>query len=912
MATIEKRTAQVGLDPGSAPSVQISDILGRSIEGVGGAVSNLGAMLADRQKKQEDFKDQNDYRKLQLDLGQGMTDEAQNIAPDGTGFHDQYLQNVYNPARDKFLAGVSPRNREKFQTILGPEGADTAEWSIKAAGAQKDQATVWTKQQLVDAQNQSATYISKNPDAYDAYYKSVMDSIDAAPYLSTAEKMEQKHNWDQFAQVSFLNRQMEINPEGVLRDLGADPRMLSPTTQFGALKKALIVQESGGDPNAVSSKGAIGTMQVMPGTAIDIAKEIKDPNFNPHWNAEEITQYLSNPVVNQQYGDYYLKKQIRDFGAKGGIEAALIAYNGGPARAQAWIDSGRDDSVIPKESANYYKAIMARLPGMSSSGKGDPKGVTLQFSDRTDISGQDEAHVNPDLTNRVKTSFAALGIDKVKINSGFRSEADNARVGGAEHSQHKDGNAMDIDVSGYSTAQRVQIIRALSANGITGLGIGSNMIHADVGGRRAWGYANSAGGGAVPKWAQAAIADHLANKSTVPVGNDPGGPGAGRFATLDYKTRQTFIGQADQEVTRQYNAQSKATAVQKVQVNQGMDNELASLTRTGKSTGFDETSVSTVLGEDDYLKYNEKKQTALRTFNAKDGISAMTPEQMGDRLADYEPVEGSPTYASDLQVKAAVQKEIDRVTKQRATQPDQAALEDPDIKKAEQTVDQQMSTGKPDPAAVQDFVKKMIDKQKEFGIKPGTEAPVPRPWAIEIGKQLAKIPELSAKNTPEMVNHMLTEQYKALRDVFGDYTDEVILYALAEYKGVGKNTGKLIAANMQAIANGGDPLHMQFGPAYDKDAIERANNPGVWGTIKNFWNGDDGSNPGDAGPPQAATPVKTGGDATPSPETILRVVSLLNGATPEEEADIASRYGQAAVDAAKRKTSAGKQSEEND
>jgi hypothetical protein len=911
MATIEKRTAQVGLDGGSAPRVEISDILGRSIEGVGNSLGNLAAKLQDRKEQQDNFKDQNAYRKLQLDLGQGLTDEAQKIAPDGEGFHDQYLSNVYNPARDKFLSTVSPKNRAKFETMLGNDGSDTTEWSIKAANAQKDQTTVWTKQQLDEMQQQNATYISKNPDDYDAYLKSGMDIIDASP-LSTPEKMAQKQQWSQFAQVAILQRNMEIDPEGVLRDLGADPRFLSPTSQFAALKKSLVIQESGGDSKAVSSKGAIGTMQVMPGTARDIAKEIHDENFNPNWDPQQISEYLSNDTVNQRYGDYYLKKQIRDFGPKGGIEAALIAYNGGPARAKAWIESGRDDSVIPKESADYYKAIMGRLPGMGPSGKGDPKGVSLVFSDRTDIKGQDEAHVNPDLVGRIKTSFAALGIDKVKINSGARDKDENDRVGGAKGSQHLHGNAMDIDVSGYSTAERVQLIRTLSANGITGLGIGSNMIHADLGGRRAWGYANSAGGGAVPAWAQGAIADHLAGKSVSPVTSGAGG-GAARFNGLDYKSRQSFINQADQEVTRRYNAESKATAVQKVQVNQSMDNELASLTRTGQTTGFDEAQVSTVLGEDDYLKWMEKKQTALRTFNAKDGLSAMTPEEMGNRLADYEPTPGSPTYAADVQVQAAVQKEIDRVTRLRATKPDQAALEDPTTKQAQDKVETEMSTGKTDPASVQDFVQKMLTKQKEFGLKPGTEAPVPRPWAIEIGKQLAKIPELGAKNTPEQVNALLTTQYKALYDVFGQYTDEVILYALAEYKGIGKNTGALIAANMQAIANGGDPLHMQFGPEYDRDAIEQATNPGVWGTIRNFISGTDqgDATPEAAGAPEPATPVKRGSGAAPSAEAVNRVVGMLNGATPEDEAAIAADYpDEYAV--AKRKIAAGTQQDPNE
>src|SRR5690606_8579178 len=117
--------------------------------------------------------------------------------------------------------------------------------------------------------------------------------------------------------------------------------------------------------------------------------------------------------------------------------------------------------------------------------------------------------------------FAALGIDKVKINSGFRAPAHNEAVGGATGSRHQHGDAMDIDVSGYSHAQRVELIRTLSANGITGLGIGANIIHADLGGRRAWGYARSSGGGEVPKWAKAAIDEHLAGTA------QPGKPGLG-------------------------------------------------------------------------------------------------------------------------------------------------------------------------------------------------------------------------------------------------------------------------------------------------------------------------------------------------------------------------------------------------
>ena len=59
--------------------------------------------------------------------------------------------------------------------------------------------------------------------------------------------------------------------------------------------------------------------------------------------------------------------------ATGGIEAALVAYNGGPERAKEWIKSNFDDKVLPAETRKYYKAVMARLPGYrENNGKGDP------------------------------------------------------------------------------------------------------------------------------------------------------------------------------------------------------------------------------------------------------------------------------------------------------------------------------------------------------------------------------------------------------------------------------------------------------------------------------------------------------------------------------------------------------------
>ena len=102
------------------------------------------------------------------------------------------------------------------------------------------------------------------------------------------------------------------------------------------LNKAVVQAESGGDPKAVSSKGALGRYQVMPETA-------KNPGFGitPAKNSSD--KELS------RVGKAYLEKMIKRYGQEGG----LVAYNWGPGNAEKWIKGGQDKSKLPKETQNY-------------------------------------------------------------------------------------------------------------------------------------------------------------------------------------------------------------------------------------------------------------------------------------------------------------------------------------------------------------------------------------------------------------------------------------------------------------------------------------------------------------------------------------------------------------------------------
>lgn len=109
---------------------------------------------------------------------------------------------------------------------------------------------------------------------------------------------------------------------------------------------AIEMQESGGNPNVVSSAGARGRMQIMPDTG-------RDPGYGVAPLRDQ------SDAENMRFGRDYYAAMLNKYG--GDRDAAMIAYNGGPARADAWLKAGRDDSVIPAESANYYKQTQGRM-----------------------------------------------------------------------------------------------------------------------------------------------------------------------------------------------------------------------------------------------------------------------------------------------------------------------------------------------------------------------------------------------------------------------------------------------------------------------------------------------------------------------------------------------------------------------
>jgi len=112
-----------------------------------------------------------------------------------------------------------------------------------------------------------------------------------------------------------------------------------------SLARALLTQESGGDPSAVSSAGAVGLMQIMPATAAGIAQEIGVASYD-----------MRDPATNARFGMHYLRQKLDRYGNLPWALAALNASEG----------ALRDVTIAPGATWSFNAAV------------GNPAGVEIR------------------------------------------------------------------------------------------------------------------------------------------------------------------------------------------------------------------------------------------------------------------------------------------------------------------------------------------------------------------------------------------------------------------------------------------------------------------------------------------------------------------------------------------------------
>lgn len=124
-----------------------------------------------------------------------------------------------------------------------------------------------------------------------------------------------------------------------------------------SLIASLINVESSFNPYAVSNKGAVGLMQLLPSTAVWLATRLNWQDFDQN--------NLTDPKTNIFLGTYYMKYLFEKFGV---WHTALCAYNAGEGVVGTWLNNsqysadGKTLNTIPyEETKNHIEKISKNL-----------------------------------------------------------------------------------------------------------------------------------------------------------------------------------------------------------------------------------------------------------------------------------------------------------------------------------------------------------------------------------------------------------------------------------------------------------------------------------------------------------------------------------------------------------------------
>ena len=112
-----------------------------------------------------------------------------------------------------------------------------------------------------------------------------------------------------------------------------------------SLVYAIVKAESNFDQYAISNKGAVGLMQIMPSTATFVSQKIGKQTF-------DLTDAKDNLTLGIAYLSY-LDKRFND------VKYVICAYNAGEGKVQEWINSGGD--IAFDETKNYLTRVEFNL-----------------------------------------------------------------------------------------------------------------------------------------------------------------------------------------------------------------------------------------------------------------------------------------------------------------------------------------------------------------------------------------------------------------------------------------------------------------------------------------------------------------------------------------------------------------------
>ncbi|MBN9000083.1 MAG: transglycosylase SLT domain-containing protein [Rhizobiales bacterium] len=181
-----------------------------------------------------------------------------------------------------------------------------------------------------------------------AFYNQLADTLTNPSEIALLAQMAEKSGKHQVAlQIGKKAYARGLPVETLAFPTAAIPRNVKTTSIEKSVVYAIARQESAFNPGAVSRAGALGLLQLMPGTAKMVAKSAGVP-----YNAKRLT---SDPGYNATLGAAHLADLVGDF--NGSYIMSFAAYNAGKSRVMKWVAQYGDPRSADVDAVDWIERI---------------------------------------------------------------------------------------------------------------------------------------------------------------------------------------------------------------------------------------------------------------------------------------------------------------------------------------------------------------------------------------------------------------------------------------------------------------------------------------------------------------------------------------------------------------------------
>jgi soluble lytic murein transglycosylase len=204
----------------------------------------------------------------------------------------------------------------------------------------------------------------KRGDRNELFYRYLAERLtDPASVALLTDMAERRESHQLALQIDKIAMQRGLPVDALAFPTSAIPASAKTKAVEKPVVYAIARQESAFNPAAVSSAGARGLLQLMPGTAKQVAKDVGLP-----YSKDRLT---SDPAYNATLGAAHLGELVDEFG--GSYVMTFASYNAGRSRVYKWMKAygdPRDPRVdvvnwierIPfTETRNYVQRVMENV-----------------------------------------------------------------------------------------------------------------------------------------------------------------------------------------------------------------------------------------------------------------------------------------------------------------------------------------------------------------------------------------------------------------------------------------------------------------------------------------------------------------------------------------------------------------------